>query len=109
MIHNNTLNFFQCGLPSLQECKELAESAHAGGEIFPAVKYYLLSPEPEKALPIGITYVKGECLRDRENVSVFNFIFYHSAISRTFILQTMHTYCSRLHTYILSNSILKVD
>uniref|UniRef100_A0A8C1DLH8 WD repeat domain 17 n=1 Tax=Cyprinus carpio carpio TaxID=630221 RepID=A0A8C1DLH8_CYPCA len=50
----------KCGLPTLEECKELAESAHAGGEIFPAVKYYLLSPEPEKALPIGITYVKEQ-------------------------------------------------
>uniref|UniRef100_A0A8C2I098 WD repeat domain 17 n=1 Tax=Cyprinus carpio TaxID=7962 RepID=A0A8C2I098_CYPCA len=52
----------KCGLPTLQECKELAESAHAEGQIFQAVKYYLLSPEPEKALPIGIMYVKGECL-----------------------------------------------
>lgn len=50
---------FQCGLPSLEECKELAESAQSEGEIFQAVKYYLLSLEPEKALPIGITYVKG--------------------------------------------------
>ncbi|XP_051757863.1 WD repeat-containing protein 17 isoform X1 [Ctenopharyngodon idella] len=50
----------KCGLPSLEECKELAENAHAEGEIFQAVKYYLLSPEPEKALPIGITYVKEQ-------------------------------------------------
>ncbi len=86
MIYNNSFNLFQCGLPTLEECKELAESAHAEGEIFQVVKYYLLSPEPEKALPIGITYVKGECLRDKENVSVsnlFNFIYHHSAISRT--------------------------
>ncbi len=64
------LILFQCGLPTLEECKELAESAHAEGEIFQVVKYYLLSPEPEKALSIGITYVKRECLRDKENVSV---------------------------------------
>uniref|UniRef100_A0A672PUP4 WD repeat domain 17 n=1 Tax=Sinocyclocheilus grahami TaxID=75366 RepID=A0A672PUP4_SINGR len=50
----------KCGLPTLEECKELAESAHAEGKVLPAVKYYLLSPEPEKALPIGITYVKGD-------------------------------------------------
>uniref|UniRef100_A0A8C1HLE5 WD repeat domain 17 n=1 Tax=Cyprinus carpio carpio TaxID=630221 RepID=A0A8C1HLE5_CYPCA len=50
----------KCGLPTLQECKELAESAHAEGQIFQAVKYYLLSPEPEKALPIGIMYVKEQ-------------------------------------------------
>uniref|UniRef100_A0A673KA03 WD repeat-containing protein 17-like n=1 Tax=Sinocyclocheilus rhinocerous TaxID=307959 RepID=A0A673KA03_9TELE len=50
----------KCGLPTLEECKKLAESAHAEGEIFQAVKYYLLSPEPEKALPIGIMYVKEQ-------------------------------------------------
>uniref|UniRef100_A0A672PNA3 Gem-associated protein 5 TPR domain-containing protein n=1 Tax=Sinocyclocheilus grahami TaxID=75366 RepID=A0A672PNA3_SINGR len=50
----------KCGLPTLEECKELAESAHAEGKVLPAVKYYLLSPEPEKALPIGITYVKEQ-------------------------------------------------
>ncbi|KAI7810539.1 WD repeat-containing protein 17 isoform X2 [Triplophysa rosa] len=50
----------KCGLPTLEECKELAENAHAEGEIFQAVKYYLLSPEPEKALPIGISYVKEQ-------------------------------------------------
>uniref|UniRef100_A0A672N444 WD repeat-containing protein 17-like n=1 Tax=Sinocyclocheilus grahami TaxID=75366 RepID=A0A672N444_SINGR len=50
----------KCGLPTLEECKELAESAHAEGEIFQAVKYYLLSPEPEKALPIGIMYLKEQ-------------------------------------------------
>lgn len=61
--------FFQCGLPTLEECKELAENTHAEGEIFQAVKYYLLSTEPEKALPIGITFVKGECLRDSVHVS----------------------------------------
>ncbi|KAI2668356.1 WD repeat-containing protein 17 [Labeo rohita] len=50
----------KCGLPTLEECKELAENAHTEGEIFQAVKYYLLSPEPEKALSIGITYVKEQ-------------------------------------------------
>ncbi|KAA0722184.1 WD repeat-containing protein 17 [Triplophysa tibetana] len=50
----------KCGLPTLEECKEFAENAHAEGEIFQAVKYYLMSPEPEKALPIGISYVKEQ-------------------------------------------------
>ncbi|XP_056127783.1 WD repeat-containing protein 17 isoform X1 [Rhinichthys klamathensis goyatoka] len=50
----------KCGLPTLEECKELAENTHAEGEIFQAVKYYLLSTEPEKALPIGITFVKEQ-------------------------------------------------
>ncbi|XP_043089737.1 WD repeat-containing protein 17 isoform X1 [Puntigrus tetrazona] len=50
----------KCGLPTIEECKDLAESAHAEGEIFQTVKYYLLSAEPEKALLIGITYVKEQ-------------------------------------------------
>ncbi|XP_039546854.1 WD repeat-containing protein 17 isoform X4 [Pimephales promelas] len=50
----------KCGLPTLEECKELAENTHAEGETFQAVKYYLLSTEPEKALPIGITFVKEQ-------------------------------------------------
>lgn len=41
---------FQCGLPSLEECRALAESAVSEGDIFNAVKYYLMSPEPEAAL-----------------------------------------------------------
>ncbi|XP_041079563.1 WD repeat-containing protein 17 isoform X2 [Polyodon spathula] len=50
----------RCNLPSLEECLELAETAHNDGEIFQAVKYYLLSPEPQKALPIGIQFVKEQ-------------------------------------------------
>lgn len=45
---------------------QLAETAHAGGHVFEAVKYYLLSQEPEKALPVGIDFVKGECLVGRD-------------------------------------------
>ena len=37
----------------------LAETTEADGDIFDPLKYYLLSSEPEKALPIGIQYVKG--------------------------------------------------
>lgn len=51
---------FQCGLPSLEECGALAESAVSEGDIFNAVKYYLMSPEPEAALLVGITYVKEQ-------------------------------------------------
>uniref|UniRef100_W5LL89 WD repeat domain 17 n=1 Tax=Astyanax mexicanus TaxID=7994 RepID=W5LL89_ASTMX len=50
----------KCGLPCLEECRELAEAAQDEGEILQTVKYYLLSPEPEKALPIGITFVKEQ-------------------------------------------------
>uniref|UniRef100_A0AAY5KXC0 WD repeat domain 17 n=1 Tax=Esox lucius TaxID=8010 RepID=A0AAY5KXC0_ESOLU len=50
----------KCGLPSLKECQSLAESAVSEGDIFSAVKYHLLSPEPEAALPIGIAHVKNQ-------------------------------------------------
>ncbi|XP_060780872.1 WD repeat-containing protein 17 isoform X1 [Neoarius graeffei] len=52
----------KCGLPSLEECKGLAEEAHSQGEILQAVKYHLLSPEPEKALPIGIAFIKEQLI-----------------------------------------------
>ncbi|XP_008051777.1 WD repeat-containing protein 17 isoform X2 [Carlito syrichta] len=48
----------KCRLPTVEECMQLAETAHADGNIFETVKYYLLSQEPEKALPIGISFVK---------------------------------------------------
>lgn len=50
---------FQCKLPTVEECMQLAETAHADGKIFETIKYYLLSQEPEKALPIGIDFIKG--------------------------------------------------
>ncbi|TSX30747.1 WD repeat-containing protein 17 [Bagarius yarrelli] len=52
----------QCGLPSLEECKDLAEEVHSQGEILQEVKYHLLSSEPEKALPIGIAFINGVCV-----------------------------------------------
>ncbi|XP_073499829.1 WD repeat-containing protein 17 isoform X3 [Phyllobates terribilis] len=48
----------KCNLPSTEECSQLAEDCHGDGDVFQAVKYYLLSSEPEKALPVGIDYVK---------------------------------------------------
>uniref|UniRef100_A0A8C5PQP5 WD repeat domain 17 n=2 Tax=Leptobrachium leishanense TaxID=445787 RepID=A0A8C5PQP5_9ANUR len=50
----------KCNLPSLEECIQLADTSHEDGSIFDAVKYYLLSAEPEKALPIGIQFVKDQ-------------------------------------------------
>nr|XP_029499403.1 WD repeat-containing protein 17-like [Oncorhynchus nerka] len=50
----------KCGLPSLEECQGLAESAVSEGDIFNAVKYYLMSPEPEAALLVGIAHVKEQ-------------------------------------------------
>ncbi|CAH2300469.1 Hypothetical predicted protein [Pelobates cultripes] len=50
----------KCNLQSLEECTQLAETSHADGNIFDTVKYYLLSSEPEKALPIGIQFVKEQ-------------------------------------------------
>lgn len=49
----------KCGLPSLEECKALAEEAMCEGDLFSAVKFHLLSSEPETALHIGIDHVKG--------------------------------------------------
>uniref|UniRef100_A0A8D0CAL2 WD repeat domain 17 n=1 Tax=Scleropages formosus TaxID=113540 RepID=A0A8D0CAL2_SCLFO len=50
----------KCSLPSLEECQGLAESAAADGDVFQAAKFYLLSSEPERALAIGITFVKEQ-------------------------------------------------
>lgn len=50
---------FKCGLPSLEECKALAEAAMNEGDLFSAVKFHLLSSDPENALRIGIEHIKG--------------------------------------------------
>ncbi|XP_028932930.1 WD repeat-containing protein 17 isoform X1 [Ornithorhynchus anatinus] len=50
----------KCNLPTLEECVHLAEAAQADGNILDTVKYYLLSQEPEKALPIGIQFAKEQ-------------------------------------------------
>eukprot|EP00064_Thunnus_orientalis_P006984 superscaffoldBa00000751_g7003 len=50
----------RCGLPSLEECKALAEEAMCEGDLFSAVKFHLLSSEPENALQIGIDHVKEQ-------------------------------------------------
>lgn len=57
----------KCGLPSLDECKALAEAAMCEGDLFSAVKFHLLSSEPENGLHIGIDHVKGI-----GNISVFD-------------------------------------
>uniref|UniRef100_A0A8D0BZL6 WD repeat domain 17 n=1 Tax=Salvator merianae TaxID=96440 RepID=A0A8D0BZL6_SALMN len=50
----------KCSLPHVEECMQLAEAAQTEGNIFDTIKYYLLTVEPEKALPIGIQYVKEQ-------------------------------------------------
>ncbi|XP_053107723.1 WD repeat-containing protein 17 isoform X3 [Hemicordylus capensis] len=50
----------KCSLPDVEECMELAETAQSEGNIFGSIKYYLLTIEPEKALPIGIQFVKEQ-------------------------------------------------
>ncbi|KFO84404.1 WD repeat-containing protein 17 [Buceros rhinoceros silvestris] len=50
----------KCNLPDAEECMRLAETIQADGDVFETIKYYLLSTEPEKALPIGIQYVKEQ-------------------------------------------------
>lgn len=56
---------FKCGLPSLEECRASAEAAVCEGDVFSAVKFHLLSSEPENALPMGIDYVKGTDPNDK--------------------------------------------
>ncbi|XP_069796992.1 WD repeat-containing protein 17 [Narcine bancroftii] len=53
----------KCHLPTTEECLQFAETYHSEGEIFQAVKYYLLSPMPEKALAVGLLYVKEQLTR----------------------------------------------
>uniref|UniRef100_A0A1A7XK62 WD repeat domain 17 n=1 Tax=Iconisemion striatum TaxID=60296 RepID=A0A1A7XK62_9TELE len=50
----------RCGLPLMEECKALADEAMNDGDLFSAVKFLLLSAEPERALQIGIDYVKEQ-------------------------------------------------
>ncbi|NXC33740.1 WDR17 protein, partial [Campylorhamphus procurvoides] len=65
----------KCNLPDVEECMQLAEIAQADGDIFEAIKYYLLSTEPERALPIGIQYVKEQlCGSDWTLDSVFPYL-----------------------------------
>uniref|UniRef100_A0A3Q3KCR6 Gem-associated protein 5 TPR domain-containing protein n=1 Tax=Monopterus albus TaxID=43700 RepID=A0A3Q3KCR6_MONAL len=53
----------RCGLPSLEECKPLAEAAVSEGDLFSAVKFHLLSSEPENALQIGLDHVKEQLVK----------------------------------------------
>uniref|UniRef100_A0A3B3SDE3 WD repeat domain 17 n=1 Tax=Paramormyrops kingsleyae TaxID=1676925 RepID=A0A3B3SDE3_9TELE len=46
----------KCSLPCLEECNNLAEAALADEDTFQAVKYLLLSSEPERALPVGLAF-----------------------------------------------------
>lgn len=65
--------WLKCGLPSLDECKALAEEALSDGDLFSAVKFHLLSAEPADGLRIGIDFVKGTRrtdMRRSEAVSV---------------------------------------
>ncbi|NWV38305.1 WDR17 protein, partial [Grantiella picta] len=65
----------KCNLPDVEECMRLAETIQADGDVFETIKYYLLSTEPEKALPIGIQYVKERlCGSDWTLDSVFPYL-----------------------------------
>ncbi|KAH0616110.1 hypothetical protein JD844_026972 [Phrynosoma platyrhinos] len=48
----------KCSLPDVEKCMQLAETAQMEGNTFESIKYFLLTTEPEKALPIGIQHVK---------------------------------------------------
>ncbi|XP_031722902.1 WD repeat-containing protein 17 isoform X3 [Anarrhichthys ocellatus] len=59
-----------CGLPSLEECKALAEAAMCEGDLFSAVKFHLLSSDPENALRIGLDHVKEQLTRPDWTVDI---------------------------------------
>lgn len=69
--------FFQCGLPLLEECKSLAEKSLSEGDLFSAVKFYLLSDEPETALSIGLQHVKGTYMHMNMFVLFFQLSFFN--------------------------------
>ncbi|XP_061535832.1 WD repeat-containing protein 17 isoform X1 [Phycodurus eques] len=50
----------RCFLPSLEECRALAEESMCEGDLFSAVKFHLLTSEPENALKIAIDHVKEQ-------------------------------------------------
>ncbi|XP_060102497.1 WD repeat-containing protein 17 isoform X5 [Heteronotia binoei] len=50
----------KCSLPDVEECMQLAQTAETEGKRFESIKYYLLTIEPERALPIGIQHVKEQ-------------------------------------------------
>ncbi|NXP35856.1 WDR17 protein, partial [Leiothrix lutea] len=65
----------KCNLPDVDECMQMAETIQADGDVFETIKYYLLSTEPEKALPVGIQYVKEQlCGSDWTLDSVFPYL-----------------------------------
>ncbi|KAF4791792.1 WD repeat-containing protein 17 [Turdus rufiventris] len=65
----------KCNLPDVEECMRLAETIQADEDVFETIKYYLLSTEPEKALPVGIQYVKEQlCGSDWTLDSVFPYL-----------------------------------
>ncbi|XP_029356103.1 WD repeat-containing protein 17 [Echeneis naucrates] len=49
-----------CGVPDSEECEALAEAARSEGDLFSTAQFLLLGPEPERALSIGIQYVKDQ-------------------------------------------------
>ncbi|NXA68908.1 WDR17 protein, partial [Mohoua ochrocephala] len=89
----------KCNLPDVEECMRLAETIQADGDLFETIKYYLLSTEPEKALPIGIQYVKEKlCGSDWTLDSVF---LYLDLLSYIRTEQLMLPKCSELRNELL--------
>ncbi|XP_077574603.1 WD repeat-containing protein 17 isoform X1 [Stigmatopora nigra] len=50
----------RCGVQSLEECSALAEESRSAGDLFSAIKFHLLTSEPENGLQIGIDHVKEQ-------------------------------------------------
>ncbi|NXB05389.1 WDR17 protein, partial [Cnemophilus loriae] len=89
----------KCNLPDVEECMRLAETIQADGDVFETIKYYLLSTEPEKALPIGIQYVKEQlCGSDWTLDSVFPYL---DLLSYTRTEQLMLPECSEFRNELL--------
>ncbi|MBZ3885137.1 WD repeat-containing protein 17 [Sciurus carolinensis] len=84
----------KCKLPTVEECMQLAETAHADGNVFETIKYYLLSQEPEKALSIGIDFVKAR----NELLILCGYIGALLAIRRQYqsIVPALYEYTSQL-------------
>ncbi|NXU34394.1 WDR17 protein, partial [Drymodes brunneopygia] len=89
----------KCNLPDVEECMRLAETIEADGDVFETIKYYLLSTEPEKALPIGIQYVKEQlCDSDWTLDSVYPYLDLLSYIRTE---QLMLAKCSEFRNELL--------
>ncbi|XP_013855536.1 WD repeat-containing protein 17 [Austrofundulus limnaeus] len=81
----------RCGLPSTEECRTLAEEAVSQGDLFSAVKFHLLSSEPENALQLGIRHIKEQLSGSDWTVDML-----HPILDLMSFIRTDHLIQSRL-------------